>query len=148
MLCPSVGAQNPWFFSFFGGGEVMDVHGHCLDTFIYSRLPNGPIRNLPFSSLISCNTSPFGQLALGTVARGKGRINAGVFHLLINLVLLLSEFYYIYSCTTTITTTFYSISIPDPQCIPHPPPVSFGHRKLFKVCELVSVLQRSSLRPF
>ena len=30
---------------------------------------------------------------------------------------LLNEFYYIYRCTTIITTKFYSISIPNPQCI-------------------------------
>ena len=34
------------------------------------------------------------------------------------LFLLLNEFYYIYSCTTIVTTKFYSISIPNPQCIP------------------------------
>ena len=34
--------------------------------------------------------------------------------------LLLSEFYYIYTCTMTITTKFYSISIPNPQHIPSP----------------------------
>ena len=41
-------------------------------------------------------------------------------------------------CTTVITTKFYSISIPNPQCIPPHPPT----------CESVSVLQRSSLCPF
>ena len=29
-----------------------------------------------------------------------------------------NEFYYIYSCIKIITTKFYSISIPSPQCIP------------------------------
>ena len=33
-------------------------------------------------------------------------------------------FYYIYRCTTIITTKFYSISIPNPQCIPPPPNLS------------------------
>ena len=35
--------------------------------------------------------------------------------------LLRNEFYYVYSCTKIITTQFYSISVPKPQCIPHPP---------------------------
>ena len=34
--------------------------------------------------------------------------------------LLLHEFYYIYSLTTIITVQFYSISIPNLQCTPHP----------------------------
>ena len=34
---------------------------------------------------------------------------------------LINEFYYIYRCTTIITTKFYSISIPNPQCTPLPP---------------------------
>ena len=47
---------------------------------------------------------------------------------------LLNEFYYIYGCTTIITTKFYSISIPNLQCIPPPPQlVSFGNHKFFKV---------------
>ena len=59
---------------------------------------------------------------------------------------LLNEFYYIYSCTTIITTKFYIISIPNSQRIPPPPQsISFGNHKFFKVCESVSVLQRSSL---
>ena len=37
---------------------------------------------------------------------------------------LLNEFYYIDSCTTIITTKFYSISILNPQCIPLPPSLS------------------------
>ena len=48
--------------------------------------------------------------------------------------------------TMIITTQFYSISISNPQRIlPTPQPVSFGNHKIFKVCEWVSVLQRSSL---
>ena len=62
--------------------------------------------------------------------------------------LLRNEFYYIYRCTTVIANKFYSISIPNPQCIPHPQPVSFGNHKFFKVCESVSVQQRSSLCSF
>ena len=63
--------------------------------------------------------------------------------------LLLNEFYYIYSCTTILTTQLYSISIQNTQCIPPTlQPVSFGNQKFFKICELVSVLQRSSLCPF
>ena len=48
-----------------------------------------------------------------------------------------------------ITTQFYSISISNPQLILSPPPkhVSFGNHRCFKVCESVSVLQRSSLCP-
>uniref|UniRef100_A0A8D0TYK6 Short transient receptor potential channel 1 n=1 Tax=Sus scrofa TaxID=9823 RepID=A0A8D0TYK6_PIG len=54
-----------------------------------------------------------------------------------------------HSCTTIITTKFYSTSIPNPQCIPPPPqPISFGNHKFFNSCESVSVLQRSSLCPF
>ena len=34
---------------------------------------------------------------------------------------LLNEFYYIYRCKMIIITKFYSISIPNPQCTPHPP---------------------------
>ena len=65
------------------------------------------------------------------------------------LFLLLGEFYYLHSCATVITTKFYSISIPNPQHIPPPPqPVSFGNCKFFKICESVSVLQRSSVCPF
>ena len=57
--------------------------------------------------------------------------------------------YYTYSCTTIITTQFYSISFPNPQCTPpNPQTVSFGNHKFFKVCESVSVLQRSSVCPF
>ena len=41
--------------------------------------------------------------------------------LLLFLLLLPNDFYYIYSCTTIITTQFYSISILNPQCIPPPP---------------------------
>ena len=37
---------------------------------------------------------------------------------------LLNEFYYIYSCTMITNTKFYSISIPNPQCIPRPPNLS------------------------
>ena len=36
-------------------------------------------------------------------------------------LLLLNEFYYIYSCTTIIATQFYSISIPNPEHSPTPP---------------------------
>lgn len=55
-------------------------------------------------------------------------------------ILLLSEFYYIYSFTTIITTKFDVISIPNPQRIPlHPQAVSLGNLKFFKVCELISV---------
>ena len=58
----------------------------------------------------------------------------------IYLFLLLNAFYYIYSCTTIITTKFYSISIPNPQCIPPiPQSVSFGNGKFFKGYESVSV---------
>ena len=39
--------------------------------------------------------------------------------------LLLNEFYYIYSCTTILTTQLYSISIPNTQCIP--PPSNLSH---------------------
>ena len=52
-----------------------------------------------------------------------------IFHLYLNfldmwdtvlfLKKLLNEFHYIYNCTKIITTTFYSISIPNPQY--HPP---------------------------
>ena len=55
---------------------------------------------------------------------------------------------YIFSCTVIITTKFYSISNPNPQCIPPLQTVSFGNRKFFKVCGSVSVLQRSSFCPF
>ena len=37
---------------------------------------------------------------------------------------LLNEFYYTYRCTTIVTTKFYSISIPNPQCIPPSPNLS------------------------
>ena len=37
------------------------------------------------------------------------------------ILLLLNEFITFYSCTMIITTQFYSISIPQPQCIPPPP---------------------------
>ena len=50
-----------------------------------------------------------------------------------------------------ITIQFYSISIPHPQRIPPaqtPQPLSFGNHKFCKVCESVSVLQRSVLCPF
>ena len=59
----------------------------------------------------------------------------------------LNEFYYIYSCTTIITTQLFNISTPDPPHRPSLPwqPVAFGHRKFFEVCESISVLQRSSL---
>ena len=66
--------------------------------------------------------------------------------LLFYLFFKLNKFYFIYSCTTTITTQFY-ISIPNPQPIPPLQLVSFGNHKFFKVCESVSVLQ-SSLCPF
>ena len=36
----------------------------------------------------------------------------------------LDEFYYLYRCTTIITTKFDSMSIPNPQCIPPPPKLS------------------------
>ena len=45
-------------------------------------------------------------------------------YLFIYLFLLLSEFYYNYTCTTIITTNFYSISIPNPHCIGPPPNLS------------------------
>ena len=58
------------------------------------------------------------------------------------------DFYCIYSCTMIIITQSYSISILKPQVIcPTPLPVSFGNSKFFKVCEMVSVLERSSLYP-
>ena len=57
---------------------------------------------------------------------------------------LLHEFYYIYSCTTIITTQFYNISIPTPA---HRP-VSLGKHKFFTACASVSVLQRRSLCPY
>ena len=38
-------------------------------------------------------------------------------YLFIYLFKLLNELYYIYSCTVTITTWFYSVSIPNPQPI-------------------------------
>ena len=40
------------------------------------------------------------------------------------LFLLLSEFYYVYSCTMIITTQFYSLSISNPQRISPPPNLS------------------------
>ena len=40
--------------------------------------------------------------------------------MLYSLFFILNEFYYIYRCTTIITTKFYSISIPNLQCIPPP----------------------------
>ena len=39
-------------------------------------------------------------------------------------LILFNGFYCIYSCTTIITTKFYSISIPNPQCIPPTPNLS------------------------
>ena len=57
-------------------------------------------------------------------------------------------YYYIHSCTMIITTQFYSISIPNPQPIPPPLNLSPLETMFFKVCELVSVLQRSSVCPF
>ena len=62
--------------------------------------------------------------------------------------LLLNELYYIYSCTVIITTQFYSISIPNHQGIAPPPNLSHLENKFFKVCESVTVLQRSSVCPF
>ena len=44
-----------------------------------------------------------------------------ILHFFLLIFKLLNEFYYIYSCTTIITPQFYSISIPNPQCIPPPP---------------------------
>ena len=68
----------------------------------------------------------------------------GFFHF---LILLLNEFYYIYSCTMIITTPFYSISIPNPQCIPQAPNLS--HLETISFSKSVSqCLQRSSLCPF
>ena len=65
------------------------------------------------------------------------------------LFLLFNEFYFIYSCTAIITTKFYSKSIPNLQCIPPTPSLSHLETiKFFKVCESVSVLQRSLLCPF
>ena len=53
------------------------------------------------------------------------------------------------TCAVIITAKFYSISIPNPQCILPPPQIIlFGNHKFFKVCESVSVLQRNSLCPF
>ena len=54
---------------------------------------------------------------------------------------------YIYSCTMIITNQFYNISIQNPQH-PHPPTSLLWKHKFFKVCESVSVLQKSSLCPF
>ena len=48
-------------------------------------------------------------------------ITGGFYFILLFYFLLLNEFYYIYSCTMIITTRFYSIFIPNPQPIPHPP---------------------------
>ena len=61
---------------------------------------------------------------------------------------LLSEFYYIYSCATIITTKLYRISIPNPQGIPPPSNLSPLKPWYFKVHDSVTVLQRSSLCPF
>ena len=40
------------------------------------------------------------------------------------LLKLPNEFYYIYRCTRTNTTKFYSISMPNPQCITPAPNLS------------------------
>ena len=61
---------------------------------------------------------------------------------------LLNDFFYIGSCPTIITTQFYSISIPNPVHPSTPHPGSVGNCKFFRVCESVSVLQRSSLCHF
>ena len=45
----------------------------------------------------------------------------GVFFFFVNIT---QWIYYIYSCTMTITTQFYSISLPQPQCIPLLPKLS------------------------
>ena len=80
-------------------------------------------------------------------------VTKGLFSVSVNLLLicflLLNEFYYVYRYTTSITTKFYSISIPNPLCtLPPPQLVSFGNHKFFNVCESASVLQRSSLCHF
>ena len=56
----------------------------------------------------------------------KGKFNfahltGDFFFAIISNASLMTFFYYIYRCTTIITTQFYSISIPNPQHIPHPP---------------------------
>ena len=55
---------------------------------------------------------------------------SSLWFILLYIFLLLSEFYYIYSCTTIITTWFYSISIPNPQRIP-PSPSLFPLEAIF-----------------
>ena len=62
--------------------------------------------------------------------------------------LLPNEFYYIYRYTMIITNKFYSISIPNPQCIPLPPNLSHLETVFFKVCEAVYILEGNSLCPF
>ena len=64
------------------------------------------------------------------------------------IFLLLNEFYYIHSCTTIITTKFYSMSIPKTHYLPHLPTCLIGNWKFLKVCGSASVLQRSSFCPF
>ena len=54
------------------------------------------------------------------------------------LLLLLSEFYYIYSCTVIITNQLYSISIPNPQSIP--PPSNLSHLETISFSRSVTIL--------
>ena len=94
-------------------------------------------------------------LARGGGDMGKGPRDSGVqcgglmYLRSLCFIFLLSELYDICSCTRIIPTQCYSISIPNPQCIPPPlQPVSFGNHTFFKARESVSVLQTSSLCPF
>ena len=50
--------------------------------------------------------------------------------------LLLNEFYYIHNCTMITTTKFYSMSIPNPRCIP--PPLNLSHLETVSFSESLS----------
>ena len=114
-------------FSFWDSHNVFDGHPFALTTLIFFILNSVPWQWF----LPPC-------------------LPAHWFILLLHLFFFsINEFYCVHSCTTIITTKFYSISTTNPQCILPPPNLSHLETVSFsKVCESVSVLQRSSLRPF
>ena len=64
------------------------------------------------------------------------------------LFLLLNEFITFIVVQWSSQPNFIAFPSQTPSTSLTPPPVSFGNHKFFKVCESVSILQRSSLHPF
>ena len=112
-------AKSSWFFAGQERRAFLLVVGfyYCLRARKFTILVSWLYLNLKFLFIKFLQSQMYSSLSghCTSHTKGCGRRRRSF------VLFLFFEFYYLYSCATIITTKFYSISIPNPQCIlpPH-----------------------------